>query len=151
MKAIGKLPLLILEAGLLVLLSGCDQMLDGIFPERQIIQVQVKVPLYHSVGLPGSSVNVQLTDGGASILTGPVAVTYSSYDSAFAYYQIQFTKLRNETYGLLAYYYDAATSGTYYSPYGSSFFYNPAGIGVTSVTLPYFQSSDITPVTVLVD
>ncbi|HVO39192.1 MAG TPA: hypothetical protein VMV03_09225, partial [Spirochaetia bacterium] len=101
-----------------------------------------------------SYVNVQLTDSSGYALTAPIAVGWSYYDltSGYAHYTVQFTKLKNETYGLFSQYINGSPSGTFYpagSPLGS-WFYDPSGVSAYLVTLPFAKSSDITNLSVII-
>ena len=144
-----RLPLALLIAGIVILLSSCNAMLDAIYPERQIIDVHVQVSaINHSdFVLTTSFVNVQLTDSSGYTITGAVALGPTSVTGGYVDYYITFTKLKNQSYGLSSYYYG---SGFTYYPFGSypGLFEDPSGLPTYQITLPYYQSSDITNLTV---
>jgi len=153
-----KLALVSLAMGIVFLLSSCSAMLDGIYPDRQIISVTVKVSLasHSDTGTSGSYVNVQLTDRFGNVLTSVVANAPTSSDATYAYYNLQFTQLKNATYGLYSYYHSASNLnyppvGTYGPYYGTIYFNDPSSSTVSLVTLPYYPSSDITTLTVVVN
>ncbi len=158
MKHARKLVLVFLAGGVAFLLSNCSAMLDGIYPERQIINATVKVALasHLDTGTSGSYVNVQLTDRFGNTLTSLLANAPTSSDATYAYYNLQFTKLKNATYGLYSYYHSASNLnyprlGTYGPYYGTIYFNDPSSSTVSLVTLPYYPSSDITNLMVVIN
>lgn len=134
MKQTRKLILVLLAAGVVLTLSSCNAMLDAIYPERQIINVEVRM-----TGVYPTTINVQLLDGSGNSLESVTSNT-GVFDGTYTDYNFQFTKLKNATYGLYTYNYFNATY-----TYG---FYDPSGYGTTSIPVPYYQSSDITNLTV---
>ncbi|MGA2612289.1 MAG: hypothetical protein ABSG38_02380 [Spirochaetia bacterium] len=155
MKITRKLPLVLLAAGMALLLSGCDPMLDGIFPERQIVNVTVEVYApHHADYVSGYSyVQVQLLDSSGFVLTTLTSFSPTSYNSITGNlnYTFQFNKLKNDTYGLWSLYYGSLT-GYYPLPYGGTPTFSVENSGYTnSVTLPYNKSSDITNLTVVIN
>jgi len=136
MKIMRRLPLALIATGIVVLLSSCNAMLDTIYPTRQIISVDVELTF------PSAYVNVQLLDSSANPLSSVAANAPSSVDAHGIYhYYFQFTKLKNATYGLLTYAQGTGRPATYY-------FYDPANYYTFSVSVPYYQSSDITDLVV---
>ncbi|HVP17570.1 MAG TPA: hypothetical protein VMU36_01140 [Spirochaetia bacterium] len=129
-----------LAAGSVVGLSSCNAMLDVIYPERQIVNVTVAVAFSHSPVY----VTVQLLDSSGNSVQGFTSYSYQSYDAVYNYYDFQFTKLKNDTYGLYTVYKPALSSSFY-----TYYFYDPSNFYTSSVAVPYFKSSDITgPLTV---
>ena len=135
MKSLKELALIAIGAGLVLFVSGCNQMLDVIYPDRQIISVDVEL------SFPSGYVNVQLLDASARTISSVVETAPSSVDSrGYYHYYFQFAKLKNATYEL--YTYAAGRPATYY-------FYDPANYYTFNVSVPYYQSSDITDLLVV--
>jgi hypothetical protein len=159
MKQTRKVVLVFFAVGVVLLLSSCSAMLDAIYPERQIINVTAKVALasHLDTATTGSYVNVQLTDTFGNTLSNLVVNTPTSSDATYAYYNFQFTKLKNATYGLYSYYHSASSSGDYpplgtYGPfYGTIYFSDPSSSIVSLVNVPYYQSSDTTNLLVVIN
>lgn len=138
-----------------LVLSGCSAMLDAIYPQRQIINVDVQVnaSTHGDYTSTSSHVYVVLTGRQGYPLVGPVAATYTSLSQGYANYYFTFTKLASRTYGLYSYY-SGVTTGTAYpvggQPYGY-WFSDPSGLLTLTVSVPYNQSSDITDLTVVIN
>ncbi len=155
MKIARKLPFVLVAAGILVLLSSCNEMLDGIFPQRQIVNVTVEVyaPAHPDYASGYSYAKVQVLDNSGTVLSTLSSFSWT-YDASTSYliYSFQFTKLRNETYGLASLYYGSLLSAYYPSSSGTpSFYVENSAFPTTLVTLPYNQSSDITNLTVFIN
>ena len=89
---------------------------------------------------PSAYVNVQLLDASGSILSNVALSSPTSLDSHGIYhYEFQFTNLKNATYELYTY---ALGRGS--TPY----FFDPANVYTYYVSVPYYQSSDITDLVV---
>lgn len=142
------LPLIILAVGSFFLLSGCDAMLDAIFATNQItVDVAVTIPPYPSVAryyydwaYGVGAVTLTFTD----INTGAVTVVTSGrtgYDAVSSHFVFPFTKLKGDIYTIAAVY-----SSVYYPPYtyGTSTFYDPSGVPLGSISMPYTNSGDST-------
>ena len=154
MKPTGKTALF-LGAGILLLLSSCSATLDAIYPQRQIIsvEVQVNVTNHADYASPSSLAYVELTDRYGYPVAGPVAATYTNVSNGYANYFFTFTKLNAGTYGLYSYY-AGSSSGIVYPVGGNPlgyWFSNPSGLLSLTVSVPYSQSSDITNLTVLIN
>ena len=101
------LPLVILAVGALFLLSGCDQLLDAIFQNNQIyvdvrVHGYVGAPFYSdwyetSVnGVNSGHVVVYVQDSRGHVTS---ASTYwTSLDSLYVHYGINFTGLKDDTF-----------------------------------------------------
>jgi hypothetical protein len=129
-------------------------MLDAIYPQRQIIsvEVQVNVSTHSDYTSPSSLAYVELTDRHGYPLSGPVAAMYTSVSNGYADYYFTFTKLNPGTYGLYSYY-SGSSSGIAYPVGGNPagyWFSNPSELLCLTVSVPYSQSSDITNLTVLI-
>jgi hypothetical protein len=146
MKMRKLLLLVFLAVGVLFLLSGCDAMLDAIFPSNQIyVDVQVSAAHYYNDwfgtyyhgSYPGT-VTLQLFDvnnGSTTIATG----SWTSVDYNCIHFPFVFTKLKNDTYQLTATY-----TSVHYLPAFTTIFYDPSGLGMTSISMPYNNSGDYT-------
>jgi hypothetical protein len=151
MKITKRLPLALTAAGIVVLLSSCNAMLDFIYPERQIINVTVEVNAVNHPDciLAASYAQVQLLDS-TGITLSTLTSSSPTLTGGYAYYTFQFTKLKNQTYGLWSLYYASLTSADWPEPMGTPAFNVENSGQTTSVTLPYNQSSDITNLTVVI-
>ncbi|MGA2378587.1 MAG: hypothetical protein ABSG85_04705 [Spirochaetia bacterium] len=151
MKMRKLLPLVLLAVGALFLLSGCDAMLDAIFPTNQIyVDVAINKASYpndwfntwHFGSYPGT-VTLQLYDvksGSFTTATG----SWMSVDYNYIHFAFVFTKLNDDTFELTANYLSVN-----YGPSGPNpIFYDPSGIRmgfpVSSVSMPYKNSGDST-------
>lgn len=146
---------LFLGAGIFLLLSSCNAMLDAIYPQRQIINVeaQVNVASHSDYSSRSSLVYVELTDRYGYPVASPVAATYTNVSNGYANYYFTFTKLNSRTYGLYSYY-SGSSSGIAYPVGGNPegyWFSNPSGVLSLTVSVPYSQSSDITNLTVSIN
>ncbi|MGO9307906.1 MAG: hypothetical protein ACLQDL_02645 [Spirochaetia bacterium] len=150
MKMRKLLPLVLVAVGALFLLSGCDAMLDAIFPSNQIyVDVQVSAAdypfdwsdAYNHGSYPGS-VTLYLYDVSANNTTVATG-TWTSVDYNYIHFPFVFTKLKNDVYQLTAVY----TSRNYSPPpFSDSVFYDPSGVRmgspVSAISLPYPNSGD---------
>src|SRR5208283_1004098 len=102
--------LVFLAVGALFLLSGCDAMLDAIFPSNQIyVDVEVSAggfynyDWYHTYyyGTYPGYVTLELYDvnsGSTTIATG----NWTSVDPNYIHFPFVFTRLKNDVYQLTA-------------------------------------------------
>src|SRR5208337_1378585 len=111
MKMRKLLLLVFLAVGVLFLLSGCDAMLDAIFPSNQIyVDVEVSAadfPLdwagtYYHGYYPGS-VTLYLYDVNANSTTVATGA-WTSVDYNYIHFPFVFTRLKNDVYQLTAVY-----------------------------------------------
>jgi uncharacterized protein YceK len=145
MKTRKLLPLVVLAVGALFLLSGCDALLDAIFPTNQI---QVQVSAYKNSGPDyladwGFQYNSIVTLTLYDITDGSQTTTVTSWDgidSNYLYFNFTYTSLKDHTYTLTAMYH-SASSGFNYS---QTFFSDPHGLLMNAISLPYRNSGDST-------
>jgi hypothetical protein len=142
MKMRKLLPFVLLAVGALFLLSGCDAMLDAIFPSNQI-SVDVWVTAYtHTDYAVGAYVSVTLHDN-TSGTSKTATTTWQSYDGYYVHYRVSFTKLKDDNFSLTSTYVDylGYTTSTFY-------IYDPSGYGYVgnglNFTMPYSNSGDST-------
>jgi hypothetical protein len=146
MKTRKILPLILLAVGSLFLLSSCDAMLDAIFQNNQIyVDVEISganYPLdwtaaYRFGAYPGS-VTLSLYD----VTTGSTTTSTGSWTSAdinYVHFPFTFTKLKGDTFTLTA----TFTSAHYFPTY-QTLFYDPSGLPMSSISMPYKNSGDST-------
>ena len=147
MKTRKILPLVLLAVGALFLLSGCDAILNAIFPDNQIfVDVRIRAVDYpvdwshtfYSGAYPGT-VTLTLTD----VNTGSVTIangSWTSVDTSFIHFPFTFTKLKSDTFNLTAVYTSTYEGG----PYVVSTFYDPSGNYLSAIAMPYTNSGDST-------
>jgi len=146
MKMRKLLPLVLVAVGALFLLSGCDAMLDAIFPSNQIyVDVEVSKAdfpvdwgaVYHLGASPGT-VTLQLLDVNSAGVT-TATETWTNVDLSYIHFPFVFTKLKDDTFQLIATY-----TSLFYGQHSISVFYDPSGIPLTSISMPYHNSGDAT-------
>ncbi len=148
MKPRRLLPLIYVAAGALFLLSGCDAMLDAIFPSNQItVDVAVSRTSYYNdwyaafvYGSYPGSVTLYMYDNG-----NPTAVTatWSSADANYVHYTFTFIKLKDHAFSFEAFY----VSGHGSVPGYTGRFYDPSGYYFDfpiAITMPFHNSHDST-------
>ena len=100
------LPLAILAVGALVFLSGCDAILDAIFQNNQLsVSVNVYFGDYpfdwnasYFHGYSSGQVTVYVTaNSGAGAVT-QASTFWTSADSQYVHYNLDFTNLKDDTY-----------------------------------------------------
>jgi hypothetical protein len=118
-------PFLLLIGGALLMLVGCDQMLDAIYHPSNQIKVTVEVNITTHPDFNMGYVNLQLSGPGVSLVSRG---TYNSSDSQYAYYYFTFSKLPDGNYNISATYYGKT------SPSSSGY--------ANNITMPDFSPSN---------
>ncbi len=106
------LPLVILAAGALFLLSGCDALLDAIFQNNQItVDVWVVASTHPDYAVGNSHVTTTLYDTNSGS-TYTSSASWQSYDGYYVHYYMSFTKLPSDTFQITSVYYNYLNSAT---------------------------------------
>ena len=146
MKIKKLLPLVLLAAATVLMLSSCDAMLDAIFPSNQI-SVDVMASK-HTFGTDfysdwyhcnPSTVTITLVDNTAGTMQTQVG-SWTDIDNHYVHYVFTFLKLGDHVYSMTATYHSYA-SGLDYPP--NSSFYD-GNILLPVVKMPYANSVDST-------
>jgi hypothetical protein len=106
------LPLVILAVGSVVLLSGCDMLLNAIFQNNQIF-VDVRVSSFnygadwtesYNFGVNSGRVTVYVVANSGSGSVTQASSYWTSADTLYVHYGFNFTGLKNDTYQVYAVY-----------------------------------------------
>ena len=131
---------LLMTAGLALVLTGCSQVMNLIYPSNAIsVDVRVLASSHPDWSQPGSSVTVSASsDAGQSFSQTAASATY---DGTYAHFLVTLTKLPNQKYTLVTSYTSASGSTFYASPAPDDFF-DSSGTELNLIQMPYAQGTN---------
>ena len=132
---------LVLAMALALVLTGCGQVLNLVYPSNAIsVDVRVLVSSHPDWSQPGSSVTVSASsDGGQSFSQ---VVTTATYDGTYAHFLVTLNKLPNQRYTLVTSYTSGSSGSTFYASPAPDDFFDPAGTELNLIQMPYAQGTN---------
>ena len=123
-------------AALALLMIGCSQLMNIIYPSNALtVDVRVLAASHPDWSQPGSGVTVTVSsDAGQTFSQTSAAGTF---DGVYANYVVTLTKLPNQRYTLVTSYVSGTSGKTYYASPAPEDFYDPAGTELNMIQLPY--------------
>lgn|GEM_PF-6278355 len=135
MRTVRKWALMLSAAGLVLVLTGCGQLMNVIYPSNAIaVDVRVMASAHPDWARPGSVTTVTATsDAGQSFTQSAVS---GSFDGTYAHFLVVLTKLPNQRYTLVTSY-TGADGSTYYASPAPDDFFDPTGTELNLIQMPY--------------
>ncbi len=131
-----KWALVLSAVGMALVLSGCGQLMNLIYPSNAItVDVRVLASSHTDWSLPGSSVTVSLSSDAGQ--TFSQTATSATFDGTFAHFPVALTKLPNQKYTLVTSYTSGANGSTFYASPAPDDFFDPAGTELNLIQMPY--------------
>jgi hypothetical protein len=135
MRHVRKLSVLLPVAGLAIVLSGCGQLMNIIYPSNAMsVDVRVLAENHPDWSQQGSSVTVTVTSDAGQ--TFNQTSSEGTFDGTYAHFLVTLTKLPNQTYTLVTSY-TSASGRTYYATPAPEDFLDPAGTRLNMIQMPY--------------
>ncbi len=127
-------------AALALVLTGCGQLMNLIYPSNAIsMDVRVLASSHPDWGEPGSSVTVSASSDAGQIFTQTAAT--SAFDGTYAHFLVTLAKLPNQKYTLVTSYTSGSTGSTFYASPAPDDFFDPAGTELNLIQMPYVQGA----------
>jgi hypothetical protein len=135
-RRVRKLIVLLPVAGLALVLSGCGQLMNIIYPSNAMtVDVHVLAENHPDWSARGSSVTVTVTsDAGQTFSQTDGTATF---DGTYAHFTVTITKLPNQTYTLVTSYTSGTSGRTYYASPAPEDFLDPTGTRLNMIQMPY--------------
>lgn len=128
--------ILLSAASLALLLSGCGQLMNVIYPSNAMaVDVRVLVSSHADWAEPGSSVTVTVSSDAGQ--TFSQTATAATFDGTYAHFPVIITKLPNQKYTLVTSYTSGPTGRAYYASPAPEDFYDPTGTELNMIQMPY--------------
>ncbi len=136
MRNVRKWALMLSAAGLALVLTGCGQLMNVIYPSNAIaVDVRVMASTHPDWAQPGSGASVTATsDAGQSFTQAAVSGTF---DGTYAHFLVVLTKLPNQKYTLVTSYTSGTSGSTYYASPAPDDFFDPTGTELNMIQMPY--------------
>ena len=132
---------LVMAAALALVLSGCSQVLNLIYPSNAIsVDVRVLASSHPDWSQPGSSVTVSASSDAGQTFTQ--TATSATYDGTYAHFLVVLTKLPNQRYTLVTSYTSGASGSTFYASPAPDDFFDPSGLELNLIQMPYAQGTN---------
>jgi hypothetical protein len=135
-RTVRKWALVLPAVSLALVLTGCGQLMNVIYPSNAIaVDVRVLTSTHADWAQPGSTVSVSATSDAGQ--TFSQTATSGSFDGTYAHFQVTLTKLPNQKYTLVTSYTSGASGSTYYASPAPDDFFDPSGTELNMIQMPY--------------
>ncbi len=127
-------------AALVIVLTGCGQLMNVIYPSNAIsVDVRVLAVSHPDWGRPGSGVTVSLSSDAGQIFTQTTAT--ATFDGTYAHFLVALTKLPNQRYTLVTSYTSGPSGSVFYASPAPDDFFDPSGTELNLIQMPYTQEA----------
>jgi len=132
---------LMLAAGMALVLSGCGQLMNLIYPSNAIsVDVRVLASSHPDWGQPGSSVTVSASSDAGQ--TFSQTASSATFDGTYARFLVTLTKLPNQKYTFVTSYTSGASGSIFYASPAPDDFFDPMGTELNLIQMPYAQGAN---------
>ncbi len=125
-------------AALALVLTGCGQLMNLIYPSNAIsVDVRVLAASHPDWGQSGSGVTVAASTDAGQVFSQTTAT--ATFDGTWAHFLVSMTKLPNQRYTLITSYTSGSSGSTFYASPAPDDFFDPSGTELNLIQMPYVQ------------
>ncbi len=136
MRTVRKSKILLPVVGLALILTGCGQLMNIIYPSNAMtVDVRVLAASHSDWAQPGSSVTVMVTSDAGQIFSQTSST--GTFDGSYVHYQVTITKLPNQKYTLVTSYTSGTSGKTSYASPAPEDFFDSTGTELNMIQIPY--------------
>jgi len=130
-----KLTLVLPVVGLALVMTGCGQLMNIIYPSNAMtVDVRVLAQDHPDWAQAGSAVTVAVTSDAGQTFSQTSSA--GVFDGAYAHFMVTITKLPNQTYTLVTSY-TSSSGRVYYASPAPEDFLDPTGTRLNMIQMPY--------------
>jgi hypothetical protein len=131
-----KLSFLLPVVSLALLMTGCGQLMNIIYPSNAMtVDVRVLAENHPDWAQDGSVVTVSVTSDAGQTFSQTSSA--GVFDGTYAHFTVTITKLPNQTYTLVTSYTSGSSGRVYYASPAPEDFLDPTGTRLNMIQMPY--------------